>query len=77
MENEKWKIKNGNWRMRENIIRDKSFAFALRVVKLARHLQSEKKEFVLWDSGMRSGTAIGAWYGKQSMQKAKQTLFTR
>ena len=38
----------------------KSFAFALRVVKLARHLQSEKKEFVLSNQVLRSGTAIGA-----------------
>jgi four helix bundle protein len=38
----------------------KSFAFALRVVKLARHLQSEKREFVLSNQVLRSGTAIGA-----------------
>jgi four helix bundle protein len=38
----------------------KSFAFALRVVKLTKHLQSEKKEFVLSKQVLRSGTAIGA-----------------
>ena len=38
----------------------KSFAFALRVVKLAKHLQTEKKEFVLSKQVLRSGTAIGA-----------------
>ena len=38
----------------------KSFAFALRVVKLAKYLQSEKKEFVLSRQVLRSGTAIGA-----------------
>jgi len=38
----------------------KSFAFALRVVKLAKHLQGEKKEFVLSKQVLRSGTAIGA-----------------
>jgi four helix bundle protein len=46
--------------MRENPIRDKSFAFALRVVKLAKHLESEKREFVLSRQFLRSGTANGA-----------------
>ena len=46
--------------MKENTIRDKSFAFALRVVKLAKFLESKKKEFVLSKQVLRSGTAIGA-----------------
>ena len=46
--------------MKENPIKDKSFAFALRVVKLAKLLQVEKKEFVLSRQVLRSGTAVGA-----------------
>ena len=46
--------------MKENAIRDKSFAFALRVVKLAKYLEVEKREFVLSKQVLRSGTAIGA-----------------
>jgi four helix bundle protein len=46
--------------MKENVVKDKSFAFALSVVKLAKHLQGEKKEFVLSKQVLRSGTAIGA-----------------
>jgi len=45
---------------RPNIVRGKSFAFALRVVKLAKHLQEERREFVLSRQVLRSGTAIGA-----------------
>lgn len=44
---------------RPNVIRDKSFAFALRIVKLNKFL-IEKKEFVLGKQLLRSGTAIGA-----------------
>ena len=47
-------------RMKENIVKDKSFAFALRVIKLAKFLESEKREFVLSRQLLRSGTAIGA-----------------
>ena len=40
--------------------REKSRAFALRVVKSYRFLQSERKEYVLSKQLLRSGTAIGA-----------------
>ncbi len=44
----------------ENIIKGKSFAFAIRVVKLSTYLIESKKEFVLSKQFLRSGTAIGA-----------------
>ncbi|MDX9881718.1 MAG: four helix bundle protein [Prolixibacteraceae bacterium] len=44
---------------RPNVIKDKSFAFALRIVKLYKFLL-EKKELVLSKQLLRSGTAIGA-----------------
>ena len=43
-----------------NIVRDKSFRFAVRIVKLCKHLQSGKKEFVLSRQLLRAGTSIGA-----------------
>jgi four helix bundle protein len=46
--------------MKENVVKDKSFDFALRVVKLAKYLEGEKKEYVLSKQVLRSGTAIGA-----------------
>src|SRR5262245_47064769 len=46
--------------MKGNAVKDKSFAFALRVVKLAKYLEIEKREFVLSRQVLRSGTAIGA-----------------
>lgn len=46
--------------MKENIIQDKSFAFAIRVVNLYKELSTEKREFVLSKQLLRSGTSIGA-----------------
>jgi len=46
--------------MKENAVKAKSFAFALRVVTLTKYLQGEKNEFVLSKQVLRSGTAIGA-----------------
>lgn len=43
-----------------NIVKDKSFAFAVRVVSVTKSLQTERREFVLSRQLLRSGTAIGA-----------------
>ena len=43
-----------------NSIQEKSFRFAVRIVKLCRYLQTEKKEHVLSKQLLRSGTSIGA-----------------
>ncbi|MBV6513946.1 MAG: hypothetical protein FMNOHCHN_03529 [Ignavibacteriaceae bacterium] len=46
--------------MKENVIRDKSLQFAIRMVKLANFLREEKREYILSKQIVRSGTAIGA-----------------
>ena len=46
--------------MKENVIKNKSFAFALRTVKMYQFLCEQKKEFVMSKQPLRSGTAIGA-----------------
>lgn len=46
--------------MKENIIQQKSFRFAVRIINLYKFLTNEKKEFVLSKQIVRSGTSIGA-----------------
>jgi four helix bundle protein len=46
--------------MKENILKVKSFSFALRIVKLYDFLKTDKKEFIISKQLMRSGTSIGA-----------------
>jgi len=46
--------------MKENVVKDKSFGFAIRIVKLSKYLVEQKREFVLSKQILRSGTAIGA-----------------
>ena len=63
MENGELKIKNGELKiksMKENIIQQKSFAFAIGIVNSYKYFQTEKKEFVLSKQLLRSGTSIGA-----------------
>ena len=57
---------------KENVLKDKSYKFALRIVKLYKHLAEEKKEYVLSKQVLRSGTSIGANIaeGNQAQSKA-------
>ena len=45
---------------KNNIIREKSYAFAIRIVNAYKFLTERKKEFVLSKQLLRSGTAVGA-----------------
>jgi len=46
--------------METSILREKSFNFALRSIKLSQYLQKEHREYVLSKQILRSGTSIGA-----------------
>lgn len=46
--------------MSDNVLRKKSYDFALRTIKLPRYLAEEKREYVLSKQVLRSGTSIGA-----------------
>lgn len=56
---------------KENVLRDKSYAFALRVVKLYKFLAEEKKEYVLSKQILRAGTSIGANVAEGSQAQSK------
>lgn len=45
---------------KDNLIKVKSYEFALRIIKLYKYLSEEKREFVLSKQALRSGTSIGA-----------------
>lgn len=46
--------------MKESILKNKSKAFGLRIVKMYKFLCEEKKEYVMSKQVLRSGTSIGA-----------------
>jgi len=45
---------------KENIIRENSYSFAIRIVNLYKHISKNNKEYVLSKQVLRSGTSIGA-----------------
>lgn len=44
----------------KNIVQEKSFDFAVRIVKLYKYLIEDKREYTLSKQVLRSGTSVGA-----------------
>ena len=44
----------------DKMVQEKSFRFAVRIVKLCKLLREEQKEFIMTKQLLRSGTSIGA-----------------
>lgn len=63
--------------MQKRIIVDKSFDFAVRIVKLYRYLCDEKKEFVLSKQLLRSGTSIGANVSEAQRGQSKNDFYAK
>jgi four helix bundle protein len=57
--------------MKENVIKIKSFAFALGIIKLYPYLLLEKKEYILNRQLLRSGTSIGAMVREAEQAESK------
>ena len=57
--------------MKENVLKVKSFSFAVRIVKLYKYLRDEKKEFVLSKQVLRSGTSVGAMVREAEHSESK------
>lgn len=71
-----WRDEYLKW-MKENVIKTKSFAFALRVVKLAQYLQKEKQEYVLSKQVLRSGTSVGALVREAEHAQSKADFISK
>ena len=60
----------------KNILKEKSYAFALRVVKLYKYLCSHK-EYVLSKQVLRSGTAVGALVSEAAFGQSKADFISK
>lgn len=61
----------------KSILKNKSYDFALRIVKLSQFLVSEKKEFILSKQILRSGTAIGALVREAEFGQSKPDFISK
>ena len=63
--------------MGDNIIYNKSYDFAIRVVRLYKYLVAEHKEYVLSKQVLRSGTAIGALVREAKFAQSKADFISK
>lgn len=71
-------MENGKVTMdKGNIVADKSYAFALRIIKLYKYLVSEQKEYVLSKQVLRSGTSVGALIREAEHAQSKKDFINK
>jgi len=63
--------------MKNNLIKDKSYEFALRMIKAYKFLNEEKREFVLSKQMLRSGTSIGALVREAEQAQSKADFISK
>ena len=68
-----------NWKLiiMENIVEEKSFRFAVRIVKLCQYLRSSKKEYALTKQLIRSGTSVGANVAEAQQAQSKADFVSK
>ena len=57
--------------MKESILKSKSFALAVRIVRLYKYLCEQKTEYVLSKQVLRSGTSVGAMVREAEYSESK------
>lgn len=57
--------------MKESILKSKSFALAVRIVRLYKYLCEQKTEYVLSKQVLRSGTSVGAMVCEAEYSESK------
>lgn len=55
----------------KSVLRDKSYSFALEIIKVSRKLQIDQRDYVLSKQVLRSGTAIGALLEEATQAESK------
>ncbi len=63
--------------MKQGVLKDKSYRFAIRVVNLYKYLCNDKKECVLSKQILRSGTAIGALVSEGEFAQSKADFISK
>ena len=61
----------------EQTVEKKSFLFAVRIVKLSKHLNADKKEYVLSKQLLRAGTSIGANIAEAEQAQSKADFISK
>ena len=62
---------------RENILKEKSYSFAIKIVRLSQYLNKNKKEYVISKQILRSGTSVGALIREAEFGQSKKDFISK
>ena len=62
---------------RDNVLKEKSYAFALRTVNVYKHLSETKKEYVLSRQLLRAGTSVGANIAEANQAQSRADFISK
>lgn len=71
-----YNLNSGGRELRENIVYEKSFRFALQVIKICKHLRL-KHEYILSDQLLKCGTSIGANISESLYAQTKKDFISK
>lgn len=63
--------------MKENVVVEKSKAFAVRIIQLYKYMYENKKEFVMLKQILRSGQALAQILQRRNVPSAKKTFLQK
>lgn len=63
--------------MGKNILKDKSYSFAIEVVRLSQYLVNDKKEYVISKQILRSGTSVGALIREAEFGQSRKDFISK
>jgi four helix bundle protein len=66
-----------NGQSKSNILREKSYGFALRIVNVYKHLAADSREYVLSKQLLRSGTSIGANIAESTQAQSRPDFISK
>jgi four helix bundle protein len=61
----------------KNVLKDKSYAFSVRVINLHKHLRKRKGEYILSKQVLRSGTSVGANVAESSQAQSRADFVSK
>jgi len=60
-----------------SVLKGKSYQFALRIIKMTRFIQEERREYIFSKQVLRSGTAIGALIREAEFAQSKADFINK
>jgi len=70
-------MNGGKVENKENVLKEKSYSFALKIIEIYKELNQNKKEHIMSKQLLRSGTSIGAMIRESEFAQSKSDFINK